>query len=221
MKWNFVSFTMSKILGACVIFIQAPTKYFNLSANGASGILYDKNNLFFNGWTFCYSHWIGFFSGFKSMLKKVCFGVVIPTISLLLTPCLSVVGMTLLLLLLVIIMEIFDPVFVRKNFCPSHFLSACEGLNEKGFLCSIKISLVCFLDLMLSAICFLNFFKNRYSSCFCRSEAFSFIIDFISYWEFITLLNTFNILWYVIALLCYCFVTEAIQSVQRNGASHL
>ena len=37
---------MSKILGACVIFIQAPTKYFNLSANGASGILYDKNNLF-------------------------------------------------------------------------------------------------------------------------------------------------------------------------------
>ena len=114
------------------------------------------------------------------MLKKVCFGVVIPTISLLLTPCLSVVGMTLLLLLLVIIMEIFDQVFVRKNFCPSHFLSACEGLNEKGFLCSIKISLVCFLDLMLSAICFLNFFKNRYSSCFCRSEAFSFIIDFIS-----------------------------------------
>ena len=47
---------------------------------------------------------------------------------------------------------IFRSVFVRKNFCPSHFLGACKGLNEKGFLRSIKISLVCFLDLMVSAI---------------------------------------------------------------------
>ena len=30
----------------------------------------------------------------------------------------------------------FDPVSVKKNFCPLHFLGACERLNEKGFLCS-------------------------------------------------------------------------------------
>ena len=112
------------------------------------------------------------------MLKKVCRGVVISTISLLLTPCLSVVGMTLLLLLLVTIMEFFPSGFCEKNFCSSHFLCACQGLNEKGFLCSIKISQFCFLDVMASATWFLIFFPNRSSSCFCRSDAFSFNIDF-------------------------------------------
>ena len=36
-------------LGSCVIFIQAPTKCFNLPADGTSGILFGKNNLFING----------------------------------------------------------------------------------------------------------------------------------------------------------------------------
>ena len=135
------------------------------------------------------------------MLKKVRFWLVAPAISLLLTPCLSVVGMMLLLLLLVSIMEFFRSSFCEKNFCLSHFLGACEGLNKKGFLGFTKISLVYFLDLIVSAIWFLNFFPNRYSSCFCRSDTFSFSIDLTWYWEFITLLNTFNLLWYVIALL--------------------
>ena len=46
------------------------------------------------------------------MLKKVCRGVVVPTISLLLRLCLSVVGMALLFLFLVTIMEFF-----RSGFC--------------------------------------------------------------------------------------------------------
>ena len=113
------------------------------------------------------------------MLKKVCCGVAVPTISLLLTPCLSVVGMTLLSLLLVTIMEFFRSVFCEKRLLFLTFLGACEGLNERGFLSSIKISLVCFLNLMVSAIwlLMLNFFPNRYLSCFCRSDAFSFNID--------------------------------------------
>ena len=85
-----------------------------------------------------------------------------PIISLLLTPCLSVVGIT-LLLLLVTIMEFFRSGFWEKNVFPSHFLGACERLNEKDFLCSIKISLAYFLDLIVSAIWFLDFFPNRYS----------------------------------------------------------
>ena len=60
---NDISFTwcpstISKILGSCVIFIQAPTKCFNLPSNGTSEILFDKNNLFINGWTFLGFHWI-------------------------------------------------------------------------------------------------------------------------------------------------------------------
>ena len=111
------------------------------------------------------------------MLKKVYCGTVIRTISLLLTPCLSVVGMTLLLLLLVTIMEFFRSGFCKKKLLPLTFFGACDGLYEKGFLYSIKISWVCFLDLMLSAIWFLNFFPNRYLSYFCRSDALSFNID--------------------------------------------
>ena len=88
----FFPFTMSKILGSYAIFIWVPTKCFDLPANGTSGILIDKNNLFIDGWTFLDSHWISF-TGFKSMLNKVCCGLVTLTISLLLTPCLSVVGM--------------------------------------------------------------------------------------------------------------------------------
>ena len=201
-EWNGIlyPFTMSKILGSCVIFIQAPTKCFSLPANGTSGIFFDKNNLFINGWTFLDFHWIGF-SEFKCMLKKICCWVVIPTISDFLSfrsrydVAVVVVGYH--------YGFFFDPIFVRKNFCPSHFLGTCEGLNEKGFLCFIKISFVCFFDLIVSAIWFLNFFLNKYSSCFCRSDAFSFNIDLTWYWEFITLPNTFNLLWYVIALLLY------------------
>ena len=55
------------------------------------------------------------------MLKKVCCGVVVPTISLLLTPCLSVVGMTLLMLLLVTIMEFFRSGFCEKKSLPLTF----------------------------------------------------------------------------------------------------
>ena len=59
-EWNgtWCPFTISKILGSCVIFIQAPTKCFNLPSNRTSGILFDKNNLFINGWTFLDSYWI-------------------------------------------------------------------------------------------------------------------------------------------------------------------
>ena len=139
---------------------------------------------------------------------------------MLLTPCLSVVGMKWCFCFCywLPLWNFFHPVFVRKNFYPSHFLGAREGLNEKCFLCSLKIFLVCFLNLMVSAIRFLNFFPNRYSSCFCRSDAFSLNIDFTWYWEFITLPNTFNFLWYVITL---GYVPVAIQSVHCNGASHL
>ena len=68
-EWNGIlyPFTMSKILGSSIIFIQAPTKCFNLPANETSRILFDKNNLFINGWIFLVSHWIGF-SRFQSML---------------------------------------------------------------------------------------------------------------------------------------------------------
>ena len=74
-------------------------------------------------------------------------------------------------------MEFFRSGFWEKNVFPSHFLGACERLNEKDFLCSIKISLAYFLDLIVSTIWFLDFFPNRYSSCFCRSDAFSFNTD--------------------------------------------
>ena len=93
-------------------------------------------------------------------MLKICYGAFIPTICLFLTPCLCVVRMT--LLLLVIIMELFDPVFARKIFYSSLFLVACERLNGKGFLCSVNISLVCILDLMGSAVWFLTFFWNRH-----------------------------------------------------------
>ena len=89
-------------------------------------------------------------------MLKICYGAFIPIICLFLTPCLCVVGMT--LLLLVIIMELFDPIFARKIFYSSLFLVACERLNGKGFLCSANISLVCILDLMVSAVWFLTFF---------------------------------------------------------------
>ena len=64
------------------------------------------------------------FSGFKCMLKHVCCRAVIPTICLLLTPCLSVVVM-MLLLLLVTIMEFFQSSFCEKNSCLSYFLHVC------------------------------------------------------------------------------------------------
>ena len=53
-EWNGIlhPFTMFKILGSCVIFIQEPTKCFNLPLVGMSEILFDKNNLFINGWPF-------------------------------------------------------------------------------------------------------------------------------------------------------------------------
>ena len=105
------------------------------------------------------------------MLKKVCCGGNRP-ISLLLAPCLSVVGLTLLLLLLVTITEFFRSGFCEKKFLPLHFLNAYDGLNEKGFLCPTKISLVCFLDLIVPAAWLLNIFTNRYSSYFCRNDAF-------------------------------------------------
>ena len=52
--WNGIlhPFTMFKNLGSWVTFIQAPTKCFNLPANGTSEILFDKNNLFIKGETF-------------------------------------------------------------------------------------------------------------------------------------------------------------------------
>ena len=62
------------------------------------------------------------------MLKKVCCGVVVPITSLFLIPFLLVGGMT-LLMLLVSLLNFFDPVFVRQNFCPSHFLGECKGLH--------------------------------------------------------------------------------------------
>ena len=81
-----------------------------------------------------------------------------------------------------------------------------------------EFSLVCFLDLIVSVVWFLNLFQNRYSSCFCKSDTFFFNIDLTWYWEFITLHNIFNLygMW-----LYHCFVPVAIQSVQRTRASHL
>ena len=124
-EWNGIlcPFTLSKILESCVNFIQAPTKCFNLPDNRAFGIVFNRNNLFNNEWTYLDSHWIGFCE-FKSMLKKVCCGVVIPTIYVLQIPCMSVVGMTLLLLLLLVtIMEFFRSDFCeKKTFAPHIFL---------------------------------------------------------------------------------------------------
>ena len=92
------------------------------------------------------------------MLKKVCCGVVIPTISLLLTPCLSVVGMAWLLLLLVNIIEIFRSGFCEKKILPLIFSWCVWGAKWIGLSCSMQISFVCSLDLTVSAIWFLNFF---------------------------------------------------------------
>ena len=131
------------------------------------------------------------FSGFKCMLKHVYCRAVIPTICLLLTPCLSVVVM-MLLLLLVTIMEFFQSSFCEKNSCLSYFLHVCVwgAKKRKGIFVFYKN----IFGLYFGSIWFLNFFPNRYSPCFCRSNAFSFNIDLTWYWEFITLPNIFNLL---------------------------
>ena len=144
MKWNFACFYCVQKFGISAMLIQAPAKSFNLPANGTFEIFFDKYNLFISGWIFLHSHWI-WFSGFKSMLKNVCCGAVI---SLWRCCCCS----------FLLLWNFFDLVLIRKNFCLSLFLSAGERLNEKDFLCSIKISLVSFSDLMVSAILFLSFF---------------------------------------------------------------
>ena len=115
----------------CVILMQAPTKCFDLPANGTSAMLLDNINLFINWWTFLDFHWIGF-PGFKSMLKKNCCEANLPTISLLLTPFLFAVGMT-LLLLLVTVMEYLRSFLCEKKLCPSLFFGAFGRLNEKAF----------------------------------------------------------------------------------------
>ena len=137
MKWVLYPFTRIKILRSCVIFIQASAKCFNAPANGTSGIIFDKNNLFSNGWTFLDSHWFAF-SGFKSMLKKVCCGVAIPTISLLLTASLSAVGMMLLLMLLITIMELFRSGFCEKKLLPLTFSRCVWGAKWIGLLVFYK-----------------------------------------------------------------------------------
>ena len=108
-------------------------------------------------------------------MLKVCSGAFIPTIFLLLTPCLSIVGMT--LLLLVISVKLFDRVLVRENFCSSLFLGACEGLNEKGFLCSVNISLVGVLNLMVSAMWFRTSFRIDVLHVF--AEVTSFLLTLV------------------------------------------
>ena len=87
-EWNGIlyPFTVSKVLESYVVLIQTPTAFFNFPANRMSGELFGKNNLFVNGWTFLDSHRIDF-PGFKPMLKKVCCGAVISTISLLVSHC--------------------------------------------------------------------------------------------------------------------------------------
>ena len=143
-NWIFHAFTVSKSLESSAMLIQAPTKSFNLPANGTFEIFFDKNNLFISAWIFLDSHWI-WFPGFKSMMKNVCGGAVISLLCCCCCTCFP-------------LWNFFDPVLIRKNFCLSLFLSAGERLNEKDFLCSIKISLVSFSDLMVSAILFLSFF---------------------------------------------------------------
>ena len=139
------------------------------------------------------------------MLKKVCCGVVIPTISLLLTPCLSVVGMAWLLLLLVNIIEIFRSGFCEKHFLPLIFSWCVWGAKWKGlFVFQANV-----FRLLLGFDTVSNMVPKLFSYLlsFCRSEAFSFNIDFTWYWEFIILLNnsTFYGMWFQ-----YCFVPVAI-----------
>ena len=137
------------------------------------------------------------------MLRNVCCGVVICTISLLLTACLLVVGMTLLLLLLVTIMEFFRSGFREKKLLPFTFSRCVWGAKWKGLLCSIKISLVWFMDLMVSVICFLKFLLNKFRHAFAVVTPFLLTLVLLWYWEFITRPNKFNYSWYAILfLLC-------------------
>ena len=132
-EWNGIlyPFTVSKILRSCVTLITVPTKCFNFPTNRTSGIFFDKNNRLISGWNFLDSHGIGF-AEFKSMLKKICCGAVIPTIFLLLTPCLTVVGRMFLLLLLVTIMKFFRCGFCEKKVMLLTFYWCVWGTKWKG-----------------------------------------------------------------------------------------
>ena len=80
-------------------------------------------------------------------------------------------------------------------------LGGYEGLHGKGFFESVKISLVSLFDFTVSAMWFLNFFPNNSLPCFCKSAVFSFSIVFTWYCKFMIHPKTFNLLWYVLALL--------------------
>ena len=131
-KWNEIwyPFTISKILGSCVIFMQVSTKCFNLFCEwNVWNTFWKKYSLY--QWVNFFWFPLNWFSGFKSMLKKNRIGIVINTISLLLTPCLSAVGMTLLLLLLVTIMEFFRSGFCEKKLLPLTFSRCAWGAKWK------------------------------------------------------------------------------------------
>ena len=82
-----------------------------------------------------------------------------------------------------------------------HFSRCVWGAKRKGLLCSIKISLVWFMDLMVSVICFLKFLLNKFRHAFAVVTPFLLTLVLLWYWEFITRPNKFNYSWYVILLL--------------------
>ena len=176
-------------------------KCFGLPAIRTCGTLLEEKNVFNNGWTFSNFHF-KLISGTEFMLKKVLLEECIFTIYLLTCLCL-------LTKLAATIMEfsvIWSSSFGEKNFLPltpSRWIwqAPRKGLFRKGFLESVKISLVSLFDFIVSAMWFLNFFPNNSLSCFCKRAAFSFSIVFTWYCEFMIHSKTFNLLWYVMALL--------------------
>ena len=87
--------------------------------------------------------------------------------------------------------------------CTSPHLGGYEGFHGKDFLESVKISLVSLFNFIVSAMWFLYFFPKNSLSCFCKSAAFSFNMIFTWYCEFMIHPKTFNLLWYIMALLVY------------------
>ena len=187
-----VSSTKSRVLWSLVNSYQWFEKCFSLPAIGTLRTLFEKNNLFINGWTFSNFHFKPI-SGTELMLKKVLLERRMFTISLLtcfrllIKPAATIMKFSV----------IWSSVSGEKN------LGGFQGLHGKGFLESAKISLVSLLDFVISATCFVNFFPNSSRSCFCKRTAFSFNILFTWYCKFMIHPKTLNLLWYVMAfLLC-------------------
>ena len=89
----------------------------------------------------------------------------------------------------------------EKHFIPHSVSVDMRGSTERAFLNLWRFLFFLYLILLYQAMWFLNFLPNNSLSCFCRSAAFSFSIVFTCYCKFMIHPKTFNLLWYVMALL--------------------